>query len=137
MNPSHTDLWTFPLGVLALVAVVAFWFVVFRKAGFAIGHSVLLTLAMMVPPFTILVGLWFVLKPWPVQAELASLRAQAGVGSVEDAWTALAGATRLESKGDLNGALAGYRAVIDQYPGLEPARDAALNVERLLKGAGH
>jgi hypothetical protein len=137
MNLSHMDLWTLSLGVLALVAVVAFWYVVFRKAGFAVGHSILLTLGMMVLPFTIIVGAYFVLKRWPVQVELASLRSHAGVGSIEDAWTALADATQLESKGDLNGALAGYRAIIDQYAGMEPANDATRSIERLLKIAGH
>jgi hypothetical protein len=80
MNPSYTDPWTLPLGLLALVALVAFWFVVFRKAGFAIGYSVLLTLGMMVPPFTILVCLRFTLFTMGKNADLP----RAVEGSVRD-----------------------------------------------------
>jgi hypothetical protein len=117
------------MGLLVAGAWAAFWFLVFQKAGFRAGPASVLTLGMLLPPFTIIVAIYFILARWPVQAELASLRCQAGVDSEEDAWTALAEATSLESKGDSNGALAGYRAIVEHHGGTTAGRDAAASLK--------
>jgi hypothetical protein len=130
----------YPVSVGLLVAGAcwaAFWFLVFRKAGFRAGPAWVLTLGMLLPPFTFIIAIYFAIARWPVHAELASLRCQAGVGSEEDAWTALAEATSLESKGDANGALAGYRAIVEQHGGTTAGRDAIASLNRLAEMTGH
>lgn len=129
----------FPVSMGLLVAGACwavFWFLVFRKAGYRAGPASVLTLGMLLPPFSIIVAIYFISARWPAQAELASLRCQAGVGSEEDAWTALDEATCLESKGDSNGALAGYRAVVEHHGGTTVGRDADASLNRLVKITG-
>jgi hypothetical protein len=122
--------------LLLAAAFAGFWFAVFRKAGYGVWQSLVFAFGMLVPPITMIVALYSMFAVWPVEAELASLRSKAGLGSVEDAWDAFCAASRLESRGDVKGALAGYRAVIEQHPGTEAAKDAKLSLERLSLG-GH
>jgi hypothetical protein len=49
----------------------------------------------------------------------------------QDAYTVLSEAVRLESRGDIDGALAKYAAVIEKFPGTEAAKDAEFSIRNL------
>lgn len=118
------------LGLLIL-AIVGLWFALFRKAGYETGRSVLMAIGVLVPLVNLGILIYFASTTWPIQAELASLRGKAGVGSEEDAQALMSAALRLESRGDVAAAIAKYEEVIHRFPGTEPAKDAEASIRSL------
>jgi hypothetical protein len=122
---------------LLLVALVLAVFVrLFRKAGYTLRQSVWMAIAMFVPLLDLLLGLYFLMTTWPIERELAGLRARAGVPTPGDAQAVLSAAIRLESSGDAAGAVAKYEEVMQRFAGTEAARDAEASVRSLKEKIG-
>ena len=119
------------LGLLILGAIVWIWFALARKAGYETRKSVLMAIGMLVPLVNLGILIYFVSATWPIQAELASLRGRAGVGSEDDACALLSAALRLETQGQVSAAIAKYDEVIQRFPGTEPAKDADASIRSL------
>ena len=62
-----------------------------------------------------------------------SRRKRSVVENQDDAYELLTEATRLERKGDLNGALAKYEVVVLKAPGSNAAKDAEISIKDLRK----
>lgn len=124
------------LGLLILGAFVWICFALARKAGYETGKSVLLGIGMLVPLVNLGILIYFVSATWPIQAELASLRGKAGVGSEDDARALLSAALRLETQGQVGAAIAKYEEVIQRFPGTEPAKDADATIRSLTAKIG-
>ena len=73
------------LGLLILGAIVGMLFALARKAGYETETAVLMAIGMLIPLVNLGIVLYFVSTTWPIQAELAWLRAKAGVGSEDNA----------------------------------------------------
>ena len=114
-----------------LGAIVGLWFALFRKAGYETRRSVLMALGMLVPFANLGILIYFASTTWPIQAELASLRGKAGVGSEDDAQALMFAALRLESRGDVAAAIAKYDEVIQRFAGTETASDAEASIRSL------
>jgi len=79
------DILKFLAGIVAIAALGGFWFLVFRKAGYERGRSALMAIGLFIPLVNLGILIYFISTTWPIQAELASLRAKTGVGSEDDA----------------------------------------------------
>src|SRR6187200_346753 len=106
------------LGLLILGAIIGMWFALVRKTGYETGTAVLMAIGMLIPLLNLGIIIYFISTTWPIQAELDSLRAKAGVGrgpwadqapglqtsmtigSEDDGQALMSAALRLESRGD-------------------------------------
>ncbi len=124
------------LGLLILAAIVGMWFALVRKAGYETGKAVLMAIGMLIPLVNLGIIIYFVSTTWPIQADLASLRAKAGVGSEDDAQALMSAALRLESRGDASAAIAKYEEVMLRFPGTDFAKDAEVSIRSLREKIG-
>ena len=124
------------LGLLILGAIVGMMFALARKAGYEAGKAVLMAIGMLIPLVNLGIVIYFVSTTWPIQAELASLRAKAGVGSADYADTLMSAALRLESRGDASAAIAKYEEVMRRFPGTDFAKDAEVDIRSLREKIG-
>ena len=122
---------------LPLVALVIAIFVrLFRKAGYTLPQSVCMAVVMCVPVLNLLLGLYFLITTWPIEHELAGLRARTGVPTLGDAQAVLSAAIGLESSGDAAGAIAKYEEVMRRFAGTEAATDAEASIRSLKEKTG-
>lgn len=119
------------IGLGLIVAFIGLWFALFRKAGYETGRSVSMAIGMLVPLGNFGLLIYFVSTTWPIQAELASLRAKAGVGSEDDAQALMSDAIRLESRGDVTAAIAQYDLITKRFADTDSARDAEASIRSL------
>jgi heme A synthase len=124
------------LGLLILGAIVGMWFALVRKAGYETGKAVLMAIGMLIPLVNLGILIYFVSTTWPIQAELASLRAKAGVGSEDDGQALMSAALRLESRGDVRAAIAKYEEVMRRFPATDFAKDAEVSIRSLREKIG-
>lgn len=124
------------LGLLILGAIVGMWFALVRKAGYETGKAVLMAIGMLIPLLNLGILIYFISTTWPIQAELASLRAKAGVGSEDDAQALMSAALRQESRGDVSVAIAKYEEVMRRFPGTDYAKDADVSIRSLREKIG-
>lgn len=119
-------------GLVAVAAYGGFWFAVFSKAGYRPRRLVLLmTMSMYVPLVNIGVAIYFVTTAWPIQDAMSRVRSSTAGGTADDAYGALKVATRLETHGNIDGAIAKYCEIVQEYPGSEAARDAEASIQNL------
>ena len=130
------DILKFLAGILAIAAFGGFWFLVFRKAGYKRGSSALMAIGMFIPLVNLAILIYFISTTWPIQAELASLRAKAGVGSEDDAQALMSAALRLESRGDVSAAIAKYEEAMRRFPATDFAKDAEASIRSLTEKIG-
>lgn len=71
--------------LVSLTIFVAVCVCLFRKAGYTLGWAVCMAIGMCIPVVELLIILYFLMIPWPVEEELARLRARAGVPTPGDA----------------------------------------------------
>ena len=112
------------------------WFALVRKAGYETGKAVLMAIGMLIPLVNLGILIYFISTTWPIQAELASLRAKAGVGSEDDAQALMSAALRLESRGDVSAAIANYEEVMRRFPATDFAKDAEVSIRSLREKIG-
>jgi len=130
------DLPKFFAGIVVIVAFGGFWFLVFRKAGYESGTSLLMTIGMFIPLVNVGIAIYFVSTTWPVEGLVRASRGQAGIGSEDDAFAALSLATRLESRGEVAGAISKYEEVMRRFRGTEAAKDAEVSIRDLKSKTG-
>ena len=118
-------------GLVVIVAYGGFWVAVFRKAGYRSRSRILMTICMYVPLVNLAVAVYFVAAAWPIQTALAGMKSKAGMGTTVDAHEALTVAARLESQGDVDGAIAKYHEIIQAFPGSEAGNDAEVSIRNL------
>ena len=119
------------LALAILAAIVGFWFVLFRKAGYETGRAVLMAIGMLVPLVNLGILIYFTATTWPIQAEVAALRGKPDAGNEDDAQILLSAALRLETSGNIAAAIAKYKEVIQKYAGTEAAHDAEVSIRSL------
>ena len=124
------------LGLLIVGAIIGMWFALVRKAGYETGKAVLMAIGMLIPLVNLGILIYFISTTWPIQAELASLRAKAGVGSEDDAQALMSAALRLESRGDVSAAIANYEEVMRRFPATDFAKDAEVSIRSLREKIG-
>jgi hypothetical protein len=124
------------LGLLILAAIVGVWFAFARKAGYETGKAVLMGIGMLVPLVNLGILIYFVFGTWPIQTELASLRAKTGVVTADDAQALMSAALKLESCGDVSAAIAKYEEVMQRFPTTDFAKDAEISISNLKQNIG-
>jgi uncharacterized membrane protein len=116
--------------ILSLAAVVA-WFQVQRKARYPTGRALLMILLLAVPLVNLVVIASFIFSEWPIERELRALRCQLHGGTSEDAFALYSEGSRLEAKGDVQGALAKYQLAVATCPDSRGAQDAQAGIQNL------
>jgi hypothetical protein len=116
-------------GLVVIVAYGGFWMAVFRKAGYRSRSCILMTISMYVPLVNLGVAVYFAMAAWPIQTALVGMRSKAGMGTTVDAHEALLVAARLESQGDVDGAIAKYHEIIQAFSGSEAENDSGEHPE--------
>jgi hypothetical protein len=124
------------LELLILAAIVGVWFAFARKAGYETGKAVLMGIGMLVPLVNLGILIYFVFGTWPIQTELASLRAKTGVVTADDAQALMSAALKLESCEDVSAAIAKYEEVMQRFPTTDFAKDAEISISNLKQNIG-
>jgi hypothetical protein len=128
------DAFTLAMGLLGLGAYGAFWFVLFRKAGYETQRSLWMTIPMFIPLANLGMAIYFISTTWPVQSALSAFRAlhgQAGETTQDDLQALLSAASRLELSGQVPAAIATYERIMKRFAGTEAARDAEASIRSL------
>lgn len=112
------------------------WFAFARKAGYETGKAVLMGIGMLVPLVNLGILIYFVFGTWPIQTELASLRAKTGVVTADDAQALMSAALKLESCEDVSAAIAKYEEVMQRFPTTDFAKDAEISISNLKQNIG-
>lgn len=123
-------------GLCAIAVYGIFWFAMFRKAQFESRSSVLMAIGMFIPPVNLGIAIYFVTTVWPIESTLSAMRGRAGIATETDAYEALSTAGRLESGGDVPGAIAKYKEIMHTFEGSEAARDAEASIRSLKEKIG-
>lgn len=123
-------------GIVVVAAWFSFWSLTFRKAGYGRRSSALMAIGLIVPFVNLGILIYFASATWPIQLELASFRAKAGVGGERDAQALISAAFRLESDGNVDAAIAAYQEVIRRFPNTDFAKDSEISIRTLREKVG-
>lgn len=123
-------------GAAGLAAVVGFWFLVCRKAGYSKGRSLWMAIGLLVPLVNIGILVHFMSTTWPIQMELARLRFKTGIASPVDAQILMAAALRMEGRGEVSAAIDAYAEIARSLPSTEFARDSEAAIRSLRAKTG-
>jgi hypothetical protein len=119
------------LMLISSLASLLAWIQVQRKARYSTGRAFLMVLLLAVPLVNLVVIASLIFSEWPIERELRALRCQLHGGTSEDAFALYAEGSRLEARGDVQGALAKYQLAVSTCPDSLGAQDAQAGIQSL------